>query len=64
MTEDAPVAVSEEPKAELTEEEKLKKRAEKFGATDAVMVNSGSTANLLMLSLLKWKYNLNKWFGS
>ena len=37
-----------------------KEFATKFGATDAVMVNSGSTANLLMLSLLKWKYNLNK----
>ncbi len=31
-----------------------------FGATDAVMVNSGSTANLLMLSLLNWKYGLSK----
>ena len=37
-----------------------KEFAKKFGATDAVMVNSGSTANLLMLSLLKWKYNLHK----
>ena len=42
MTEDAPVAVSEEPKAELTEEEKLKKRAEKFGATDAVVGTLGA----------------------
>ena len=42
MTEDAPVAVSEEPKAELTEEEKLKKRAEKFGATDAVVGTLGT----------------------
>lgn len=36
-----------------------KEFAEKFGATDAVMVNSGSTANLLMVSLLKWKYQLH-----
>lgn len=36
-----------------------KEFAERFGATDAVMVNSGSTANLLMLSLLKWKYKLH-----
>jgi CDP-6-deoxy-D-xylo-4-hexulose-3-dehydrase len=32
--------------------------AEKFGSPHAVMVNSGSSANLLMLSLLKWKYKL------
>ena len=32
--------------------------AEKFGSENAVMVNSGSSANLLMLSLLKWKYKL------
>ena len=31
-----------------------------FGSKDAVMVNSGSSANLLMLSLLKWKLGLNK----
>ena len=37
-----------------------KEFANKFKATDAVMVNSGSTANLLMLSLLRWKYNLSK----
>ena len=29
-----------------------------FGSENAVMVNSGSSANLLMLSLLKWKYKL------
>ena len=32
--------------------------AKQFGSNHAVMVNSGSSANLLMLSLLKWKYNL------
>ena len=32
--------------------------AEKFGSQHAIMVNSGSSANLLMLSLLKWKYKL------
>ena len=32
--------------------------AETFGSPHAVMVNSGSSANLLMLSLLKWKYKL------
>ncbi len=32
--------------------------AEQFGSENAVMVNSGSSANLLMLSLLKWKYKL------
>ena len=32
--------------------------AEVFGSENAVMVNSGSSANLLMLSLLKWKYKL------
>tara|TARA_X000001382_G_scaffold109025_1_gene85108 strand:+ start:417 stop:1577 length:1161 start_codon:yes stop_codon:yes gene_type:complete len=32
--------------------------AEYFGSPHAVMVNSGSSANLLMLSLLKWKYKL------
>jgi CDP-4-dehydro-6-deoxyglucose reductase, E1 len=32
--------------------------AELFGSPHAVMVNSGSSANLLMLSLLKWKYKL------
>lgn len=37
-----------------------KQFANKFGAIDAVMVNSGSTANLLMLSLLKWKYKLHQ----
>ncbi len=31
-----------------------------FGSKDSVMVNSGSSANLLMLSLLKWKLGLNK----
>ena len=32
--------------------------AKLFGSEHAVMVNSGSSANLLMLSLLKWKYKL------
>ena len=32
--------------------------AELFNCPNAVMVNSGSSANLLMLSLLKWKYSL------
>ena len=32
--------------------------AQLFGSQHAVMVNSGSSANLLMLSLLKWKYKL------
>ena len=32
--------------------------AEHFGSPHAVRVNSGSSANLLMLSLLKWKYKL------
>jgi CDP-6-deoxy-D-xylo-4-hexulose-3-dehydrase len=32
--------------------------AEHFGSPHAVMVNSGSSANLLILSLLKWKYKL------
>ena len=32
--------------------------AKMFGSEYAVMVNSGSSANLLMLSLLKWKYKL------
>ena len=32
--------------------------AKMFGTENAVMVNSGSSANLLMLSLLKWKYKL------
>ena len=32
--------------------------AKRFGSNHAVMVNSGSSANLLMLSLLKWKYKL------
>ena len=32
--------------------------ADLFGSENAVMVNSGSSANLLMLSLLKWKYKL------
>ena len=32
--------------------------AKLFGSKNAVMVNSGSSANLLMLSLLKWKYKL------
>lgn len=32
--------------------------AQHFKSPHAVMVNSGSSANLLMLSLLKWKYKL------
>ena len=36
-----------------------KEFAETFGSPHAVMVNSGSSANLLMLSLLKWKYKLS-----
>jgi len=32
--------------------------AKQFGSQNAVMVNSGSSANLLMLSMLKWKYKL------
>ena len=32
--------------------------AKLFGSENAVMVNSGSSANLLILSLLKWKYKL------
>jgi len=32
--------------------------AELFHSPNAIMVNSGSSANLLMLSLLKWKYKL------
>ena len=32
--------------------------ADVFGSENAVMVNSGSSTNLLMLSLLKWKYKL------
>ncbi len=35
-----------------------KEFAEMFGSPHAIMVNSGSSANLLMLSLLKWKYKL------
>ena len=34
------------------------KFAETFNSKHAIMVNSGSSANLLMLSLLKWKYKL------
>jgi len=32
--------------------------AKYFGSRNAIMTNSGSSANLLMLSLLKWKYKL------
>ena len=35
-----------------------KEFAEHFGSENAVMVNSGSSANLMMLSLLRWKYKL------
>ena len=34
--------------------------AEYFGSKYAVMVNSGSTANLLMIALLKWRHNLTR----
>jgi|TARA_B100000282_G_scaffold294330_1_gene271311 CDP-6-deoxy-D-xylo-4-hexulose-3-dehydrase len=37
-----------------------KEFAEYFGSKHAVMVNSGSTANLLMVSLLKWRHNLTR----
>ncbi len=37
-----------------------KEFAEYFGSKYAVMVNSGSTANLLMVSLLKWRHNLTR----
>ncbi len=33
--------------------------AKTFGSPHAIMVNSGSSANLLMLSLLRWKYKLS-----
>ena len=36
-----------------------KEFAEMFRSPHAIMVNSGSSANLLMLSLLKWKYKLS-----
>ena len=35
-----------------------KEFAEHFGSENAVMDNSGSSANLMMLSLLRWKYKL------
>ena len=35
-----------------------KQFAERFQAENAVMVNSGSSANLLMISLLRWKKKL------
>ena len=35
-----------------------KQFAKKFDAENAVMVNSGSSANLLMISLLRWKKRL------
>ena len=34
--------------------------ADYFGSKHAVMVNSGSTANLLMIALLKWRHNLTR----
>jgi len=37
-----------------------KEFSEYFGAKYSVMVNSGSTANLLMVALLKWRHNLNR----
>ena len=41
-----------------------KKFAEYFGSKYAVMVNSGSTANLLMVALLKWRHNLTRFEGA
>ena len=41
-----------------------KEFAEYFGSKYAVMVNSGSTANLLMISLLKWRHNLTRFEGA
>jgi len=41
-----------------------KEFAEYFGSKHAVMVNSGSTANLLMISLLKWRHNLTRFEGA
>ena len=38
--------------------------AEYFGSKHAVMVNSGSTANLLMVALLKWRHNLTRFEGA
>ena len=38
--------------------------AEYFGSNYAVMVNSGSTANLLMIGLLKWRHNLTRFEGA
>ena len=38
--------------------------SEYFGAKYSVMVNSGSTANLLMVALLKWRHNLNRFEGA
>ena len=38
--------------------------AEYFGSKHAVMVNSGSTANLLMVALLKWRHNLTRYEGA
>jgi len=41
-----------------------KEFAEYFGSNHAVMVNSGSTANLLMIALLKWRHNLTRFEGA
>ena len=41
-----------------------KEFAEYFGSKHAVMVNSGSTANLLMVALLKWRHNLTRFEGA
>ena len=41
-----------------------KEFAEYFGSKYAVMVNSGSTANLLMVALLKWTHNLTRFEGA
>jgi CDP-6-deoxy-D-xylo-4-hexulose-3-dehydrase len=38
--------------------------ADYFGSKHAVMVNSGSTANLLMVALLKWRHNLTRFEGA
>ena len=41
-----------------------KEFSEYFGAKYSVMVNSGSTANLLMIALLKWRHNLTRFEGA
>ena len=41
-----------------------KEFSEYFGSKYSVMVNSGSTANLLMIALLKWRHNLTRFQGA